>query len=147
MPCSSQTFSAASMPVQPSQLSKARSAPVGVGFQDASVMVTKVRAPSSIGSNSNVVVVPESSVVASPPHSDHDPFVRDRFDDRHRERPREVVEIPRRHGARLSRPRRAAGGEVLRQLRRVGDRFVHLPTWPADPAGHGEMQFGEWLVD
>ena len=42
---------------------------------------------------------------------------------------------------------RAAGGEVLRQLRRVGDRFVHLPTWPADPAGHGEMQFGEWLVD
>jgi hypothetical protein len=48
---------AASMPVQPSQLPNAAFAPSGVAFQYDSVIVTSVRAPSSIGSNSKVVVV------------------------------------------------------------------------------------------
>jgi hypothetical protein len=51
MPCSTQTFSAASIPVQPSQLPNAFLAPAGVGCQDDSVMVTSVRVPPSIGSN------------------------------------------------------------------------------------------------
>src|SRR5690554_323644 len=61
------------MLVQPSQLSKAARAPARVGCQEASVIVTRVRAPSSIGSNSNVVrVVPSVLVVASPARFDPD---------------------------------------------------------------------------
>ena len=45
------------MLVQPSQLPNAARAPSGVGRQEDSVMVTRVRAPSSIGSNLKVVVV------------------------------------------------------------------------------------------
>jgi len=56
MPCSSQTRIAMSIPVQPSQWPKALFAPSAVGRHDDSVIVTRVRAPPSIGSNSNVVV-------------------------------------------------------------------------------------------
>ena len=41
----------------PGRLPNALLAPAGVAFQEASVIVTSVRAPSSTGSNSNVVVV------------------------------------------------------------------------------------------
>jgi|GEM_PF-6831022 hypothetical protein len=61
MPCSSQTRIAMSIPVQPSQLPKALFAPSAVGRHDDSVIVTRVRAPPSIGSNSNVVVVSGST--------------------------------------------------------------------------------------
>ena len=69
MPCSSQTFKAASIPVQPSQLPNAVAAPAVVAFQEDSPIVTSVLVSSSMGSNVKVVVVvPFSFVVLSPLH-------------------------------------------------------------------------------
>src|SRR5690625_6791861 len=70
MPCSTHALSAASIPVQPSQLPKALRAPSGVARHEDSVIVTRVRVSPSSGSNSKVVVVvPRSPVVCSPSHS------------------------------------------------------------------------------
>ncbi|MFC5122699.1 hypothetical protein ACFPRL_04390 [Pseudoclavibacter helvolus] len=64
MPCSGHTFMAASMPVHPIELPKAAFAPASVRLQADSLMLTRVRAPASTGSDSNAVVVKYSESCA-----------------------------------------------------------------------------------
>src|SRR5690606_38614963 len=70
----------------------------------------------------------------------HDPPILLDLHHVHRERPREVAELPLDRGAGLQPRTRTGRGEVARQFRRIRHRLEHFVYRLRDASGHLELE-------